>query len=103
MREYSMKHGDVMDLPLRTFWSLNRNVDRLRAEEDLRSLQVSAAAQSVGEGGGEAVKFLSEHLRGEIGSPIVIEKKFDRARFKELADKLQKPRVAPEKHAEGSE
>jgi hypothetical protein len=102
MREYSMGFREVMKLPLRTFWSLNRNVDRLRAEQDLRSLQVSAAAQSAGEGG-EGIKFLSDHLRGEIGSPIVLEKKFDGGKFKELAEKLGKPRMATETHAEGSE
>lgn len=82
-----MKFADVMELPLRTFWSLNRNVDRLRAEQDIRSLQVATAAQTV-EDGGDAVKFLSEHLRMEIGSPIIIEKKFDRSKFEELKKKL---------------
>jgi len=66
---------------------LNRNLDRLRAEEDVRSLQVAAAAAQAGESG-EGVKFLGDHLRGEIGRPIHFEKGFDRNRFKELQEKL---------------
>jgi hypothetical protein len=93
MREYSMKFRDVMELPLRTFWSLNRQVDRLRAEEDVRQLQIATAAASAGEGG-EGVKFLGEHLQTEIGRPMVIQKGFDRARFKELQKKLRQPGVA---------
>lgn len=35
-----------MNLPVRAFWVMNQNVDRLRAEEDLRQIQVSVATQS---------------------------------------------------------
>jgi len=34
-----------MKLPMRAFWLLSGNINRLRAEEDLRSLTIAAAAQ----------------------------------------------------------
>jgi len=91
-----MRFRDVMDLPLRTFWSLNRNVDRLRAEEEFRHLQVAAAAASAGDG----VKTLGEALRGEIGNPTIIEKGFDSAKFAELQEKLRQPGVPTDTHTE---
>ena len=33
-------------LPLATFWMLSRNIDRLKAEDDLRGFQVSRVAQA---------------------------------------------------------
>lgn len=35
-----------MSLPVRAFWMMNRNIDRLRAEEDLRHVSVGVAVQS---------------------------------------------------------
>lgn len=36
MHFYSMGHGELMKLPIYTFWEMSRNMDRIRAEEDLR-------------------------------------------------------------------
>jgi hypothetical protein len=41
-----MGYRELMATPLKTFLLLNRNVSRLRAESDLRSLHVTAQAQS---------------------------------------------------------
>lgn len=85
-----MGFRETMELPLRTFWSLNRYIDRLRAEEDLRALQVGVAAGMSGESG-EAIKFLTETLQAEVGRPMVVQKKFDAAQFERLKEKIQQP------------
>ena len=43
---YGIGYREVMNLPVRAFWVMNQNVDRLRAEEDLRQIQVGIAIQS---------------------------------------------------------
>ncbi len=55
------------------FWMLSRNIDRLRAEEDVRNLQVARAAQADGEG----VKAFMEGLQLRIGRPVVTDKVYD--------------------------
>ena len=35
-----------MELPVRAFWMMNRNINRLRAEEDLRQINIGTAIQS---------------------------------------------------------
>ncbi|EOJ6002605.1 hypothetical protein ACM36D_003515 [Cronobacter sakazakii] len=52
---------------------LSRNIDRLRAEEDIRNLQVARAAQADGEG----VKAFMEGLQLRIGRPVVTDKVYD--------------------------
>lgn len=55
------------------FWMLSRNIDRLRAEEDARNLQVARASQA----DGEAVKAFMEGLQLRIGRPVVTDKVYD--------------------------
>lgn len=62
-----MSYREVMEMPLRAFWSFQGQVNRLRAEEDLRAIQVTAAGQS-----GEVYKEVSETLRTEHGTPAVV-------------------------------
>ncbi|EIH0799884.1 hypothetical protein LGG39_004099 [Escherichia coli] len=52
---------------------LSRNIDCLRAEEDVRNLQVARAAQADGEG----VKAFMEGLQLRIGRPVVTDKVYD--------------------------
>lgn len=86
MKNYGIGYAQVLKLPLRTFWSLNRQVDRLNAEADQRALRVANSAQSP-----EAAKALTEQLRLELDSPIVMEKKFDEAKFLDLAQRFNGP------------
>lgn len=64
---------ELLGVPLTMFWMLSRNIDRLRAEEDIRNLQVARAAQADGEG----VKAFMEGLQLRIGRPVVIDKVYD--------------------------
>ncbi|HAJ0375299.1 TPA: hypothetical protein HLV26_05690 [Escherichia coli] len=64
---------ELLNVPLTMFWMLSRNIDRLRAEEDVRNLQVARASQA----DGEAVKAFMEGLQLRIGRPVVTDKVFD--------------------------
>ncbi|CAM9358909.1 hypothetical protein E7W39_00335 [Cronobacter sakazakii] len=64
---------ELLGVPLTMFWMLSRNIDRLRAEEDIRNLQVARAAQADGEG----VKAFMEGLQLRIGRPVVTDKVYD--------------------------
>lgn len=64
---------ELLGIPLTMFWMLSRNIDRLRAEEDIRNLQVARAAQADGEG----VKAFMEGLQLRIGRPVVTDKVYD--------------------------
>ena len=64
---------ELLGVPLTMFWMLSRNIDRLRAEEDVRNLQVARAAQADGEG----VKAVMEGLQLRIGRPVVTDKVYD--------------------------
>ena len=64
---------ELLNVPLTMFWMLSRNIDRLRAEEDVRNLQVARASQA----DGEAVKAFMEGLQLRIGRPVVADKVYD--------------------------
>ena len=67
---YAVSPLELLGVPLTMFWMLSRNIDRLRAEEDVRNLQVARAAQADGEG----VKAFMEGLQLRIGRPVVTDK-----------------------------
>ncbi|ELD1608240.1 hypothetical protein HVX40_24265 (plasmid) [Escherichia coli] len=52
---------------------LSRNIDRLYAEKDIRSLQVARAAQA----DGESMLAFIEGLQLRIGRPVVTDKVYD--------------------------
>ena len=64
---------ELLNVPLTMFWMLSRNIDRLRAEEDVRNLQVARASKA----DGEAVKAFMEGLQLRIGRPVVTDKVYD--------------------------
>jgi hypothetical protein len=64
MRGYGLDYWQVMSLPLAAFWGANRNLDRLRAEEDLRALHNGLVA---GARDGSATKAYREQLETEMG------------------------------------
>lgn len=63
-RFYGMTYRDVMTLPIRTFWVMNSYVDRLRAEEELRSIDVQVGIQSA-----DGYRQLIDRLHRERGEP----------------------------------
>jgi len=92
-----MTYFDVLSMPLVTFWSYNRQVDRLRAEKEQRQLRVILAGSSES---AEAAKRLAETLTREVGTTVIVEKGFDEEKFAELQRKLSGVRVSPDTHME---
>lgn len=66
-----MSYGEVMGVPVRTFWFMNAQIDRIQAQKDMRSLTVAVC----GQGGGEAAQSFRERLVIEAGE--VVKLKFD--------------------------
>lgn len=67
MRFYSLPWRAVMELPLRVFWSLNAQVNRLRAEENLESLDVNLMANH---GDSEGITGFRSSLREAMGTTV---------------------------------
>jgi hypothetical protein len=59
---------EVRELPLKTFWMLHKNIDRIYAERDMRSTELMIKTQS-----SEGVKSLLEDLRKSYGAVIEID------------------------------
>lgn len=44
MKFYGIEYFHLLKLPIYTFWEMARNIDRIRAEEDQRLLNIMCAA-----------------------------------------------------------
>jgi hypothetical protein len=66
MKEYGQSFDQVMALTPRRFWALSNQIDRLRAETDLRQIRLLASHQSA-----EAYKMATEHLTSQVGQVYV--------------------------------
>lgn len=63
MHFYGQSHGDVMRLPIKTFWLMNDSIDRIMAQKDMRALTVAVCGQN-----GEAAQEHRERLVLEVGA-----------------------------------
>jgi hypothetical protein len=61
-----MDHRKVMDMPIRAFWVYARNVDRVRAKEQMAALDVAISA-----GTSEGYQQLREQLLATLGAVLV--------------------------------
>ena len=69
-----------MGMPIKTFWLLSQNIERVAAGQDLRSLSVALAGQ-----GGEHAKEYQQRLVIEMGTFVAEDKDVrDQAGFDEL-------------------
>jgi hypothetical protein len=55
----------VLDMPLRTFWLMSNNINRISAEEDIRKLSIAAGSSS-----DKGFKATQEGLQREMGDVI---------------------------------
>jgi hypothetical protein len=78
---YAMSDRQVLRMPIRRFWLMQLNINRISAERDMRSLSVSAAAACSGDG----IKQYRETLVLEIGNVAKVEEKLDKAGLSRLA------------------
>jgi len=62
MQAYGIPHRELLALPMKTFWLLNQNIDRIFAQRDMRTLTVAVSGQSQ-----EAAKGYRETLIAEVG------------------------------------
>ena len=67
-----MTYKDVLDMPIRSFWSFNKNMNRIQADNDLRAMDIALASNS-----GEFAKELRERLVETLGSPVKAEQPID--------------------------
>jgi hypothetical protein len=78
MHFYAIDYSGLLALPIYTFWELARNVDRIRAEEDRRMMQLISNA-IMGDGG------YYKNLTEQMGEVITVsEETFDRKGFENL-------------------
>lgn len=61
-----MSYREVMDMPLRAFWSFSGSMHRIQAEKNMNLLHMLAASQS-----GEQYTEAMESLKAELGTPTV--------------------------------
>lgn len=83
MHFYAITYEGLLRLPMCTFWALARNIERIRAECDIRAMQVIQNAVSPGKN----TKSYIESLKSSIGNIVEIEYAnmgFDKAGFNHL-------------------
>jgi len=62
-----LSYRELLSLPIRTFWRMHSNINRIRAEDNLRTLQVAVASQS------EGVAKYRDHLVVELGKTTEVD------------------------------
>lgn len=67
-------------MPIRAFWCMSGNINRIKAEEDVRGLTLGTAIQS----GKEAIQEHRNQLIIEIGTVTIVEDKLDREGLERL-------------------
>jgi hypothetical protein len=73
MHFYGLSYKEVLELPLRTFWSFNAQIVRLRSEEQLSMIELFLLG---GMGASEqAVTSIRGHLNKTMGEPISVRMK----------------------------
>lgn len=71
-REYGMSYWDTKRLPIRAFWLMSGNINRLMAESDMRHM---SAVSSLNDTDGIKEKF--SELSRELGKVTKFEEVFD--------------------------
>lgn len=81
MEFYDHTYWQVMDLPIKTFWLMNENIDRIQAQKDMRSLTIAFSAQSQA-----AADQFRQRLIAETGTIVKLERGTGRAFIHEERD-----------------
>lgn len=69
MNFYAMGFDELLRTPLKRFWFLLAQIDRIKAEDDLRMVHVIASANTA-----EAYDAASQHFSKQLGEVFVFEK-----------------------------
>ena len=73
--EFGISPNDLMELPIHMFWSMCQNIDRIRAEKDLRSLNVQLAACVAAQGESSVLKEIRNALTKAVGMTVRVKEK----------------------------
>ena len=68
MHFYGMTYREVLDMPVRLFWFLTEQVKRIRAEALIAAFPLHTVAM-----GGEHVQDVLDDLRGQYGTPLIVD------------------------------
>lgn len=68
MAFYHWRYDDVMQLPIAVFWSMYAQINRVKAENDLRAMSVTAYSQSK-----EGFEKMAEQLTHEMGVTVKVD------------------------------
>lgn len=68
LAEYGLSFDELMNLSIKRFWFLANMIERLRAEKDLRQIQLLAAV-----GSQEGYKAMTDRLQEQMGQIFVLE------------------------------
>jgi hypothetical protein len=66
LQEYGLGFNELMSLPIKRFWFLSNQIERLRAEKDQRQLQLLASVTTQ-----DGFKAANENLKQAIGKVYV--------------------------------
>lgn len=62
LKYYGLNYGEVMTLPMKTFWLMSDCINRLSATADMRQLSILTSAQGDSESINSAMQRLSEEV-----------------------------------------
>lgn len=79
-----MSDTHVLKMPIKRFWMMNGNIERVQAQRDIRTLSVVASAQS-----GEMAQETRDGLLGEMGTVAISAPERDEQGFTELKDMMK--------------
>lgn len=68
MHYYSQSYSEMMGLPIKTFWLMSNSIERISAQQDLRSLTVAVCGQ-----GEEAAHDHRQRLILEVGTIVKLD------------------------------
>jgi hypothetical protein len=78
MRFYGWDYWQCLDQPIEAFWLLQRNIDRLLAEDAQRGFEMTLQASH---GNAETTKAYQERLVREMGAVTVMKPKLERGKL----------------------
>jgi hypothetical protein len=67
MRFYGLSYEEMLALPIKMFWFMNAQIDRINAQHDMRALEVTMCSQS-----GEMAVGHHEKLVLEVGTVVTL-------------------------------
>lgn len=76
---YGISDQHVLKMPIKRFWLLSENIDRIEAQRDMRALTVANVAQ-----GEEAARDHRKHLQETVGTLVIGGAERDQEGFEEL-------------------